>query len=89
MHALQHASCDTTRSTKFVNVPVIASGGFGEISHIEEVVTAGADAVAFADTLHYQRTDLAKLRRASGHSVSVLGKFDQGSTSWSYAALFA
>lgn len=46
-----------------VAVPVIASGGFGEEPHLREVVAAGADAVAFADTLHYQRMSLPDLRR--------------------------
>ena len=55
-----------------VNVPVIASGGYGEPRHIEAVVAAGADAVAVADALHYNRTTLAELRsaaRASGISM--------------------
>jgi cyclase len=46
-----------------VNVPVIASGGFGVMNHLKEVVTAGADAVAFADALHYRRTTVPELRQ--------------------------
>lgn len=46
-----------------VTVPVIASGGFGDGSHLGEVVGAGADAVAIADALHYQRMSLPDLRR--------------------------
>lgn len=45
-----------------VDVPVIASGGYGIPSHLGEVVAAGADAVAFADALHYRRTTLPELR---------------------------
>ena len=55
-----------------VGVPVIASGGYGQPTHLGEVVAAGADAVAFADALHYQRTTLAEVRataRSSGISV--------------------
>jgi cyclase len=49
-----------------VQVPVIASGGYGETSHLREVVRDGhADAVAVADALHYRRTDLHALRRAA------------------------
>ena len=48
-----------------VNVPVIASCGYGEPRHIEAVVAAGADAVAVADALHYNRTTLAELRSAA------------------------
>lgn len=46
-----------------VEVPVIASGGFGEMSHFAEVVSAGADAVAIADALHYKRTTFPELRQ--------------------------
>lgn len=46
-----------------VDVPVIASGGFGEPAHLGDVVAAGADAVAFADALHYGRSTLTQLRR--------------------------
>jgi cyclase len=45
-----------------VSVPVIASGGYGEQAHLGSVVAAGANAVAFADALHYQRTTLPELR---------------------------
>jgi cyclase len=46
-----------------VTVPVIASGGYGEAKHLAEVVREGnADAVAFADALHYNRTNLSELR---------------------------
>lgn len=46
-----------------VEVPVIASGGFGEMAHLGEVVSAGADAVAIADALHYKRATFPELRR--------------------------
>jgi cyclase len=45
-----------------VEVPVIASGGYGASSHLGEVVAAGADAVAIADALHYRRTSIPELR---------------------------
>lgn len=46
-----------------VNVPVIASGGYGQIEHLLDVVDQGrADAVALADALHYQRTTLDQVR---------------------------
>lgn len=48
-----------------VEVPVIASGGYGAPDHLGEVVAAGADAVAVADALHYQRTTLQGLRLAA------------------------
>ena len=45
-----------------VTVPVIASGGYGQPAHLSEVVGAGADAVAIADSLHYNRTTFSQLR---------------------------
>ncbi len=46
-----------------VGVPVIASGGYGAPEHLEEVVRHGrADAVAFADALHYGRESMSSLR---------------------------
>lgn len=46
-----------------VPIPVIASGGMGTIEHLLDVVTKGkADAVAFADCLHYDRLGLKQIR---------------------------
>jgi cyclase len=46
-----------------VNVPVIASGGYGQMDHLLDVVERGqADAVALADALHYKRTTLDQVR---------------------------
>lgn len=44
-------------------VPIIASGGYGKPLHIKQIVDAGADAVAVADALHYNRTTLPELRQ--------------------------
>ena len=52
-----------------VSVPVIASGGYGEPRHLLDVVQNGAaDAVAFADALHYGRTTIADLREHAVHA---------------------
>ena len=49
----------TRNISKSVSIPVIASGGAGELSHIEDVVTKGfADAVSVASVLHYQYLDV-------------------------------
>lgn len=54
----------TRAISRAVSVPVIASGGYGEPAHLDAVVRDGAaDAVAFADALHYQRTTLPALRQ--------------------------
>jgi len=44
------------------NVPIIASGGYGAKGHLQAVLAAGADAVAVADALHYNRVNLPDLR---------------------------
>jgi cyclase len=62
----------TLEISKLVNVPVIASGGYGQFAHLDEVVHAGADAVAVADALHYGRTAIPDLRRyAAGQGYIV------------------
>lgn len=48
-----------------VDVPVIASGGYGEFDHLRQVANAGANGIAFADALHYGRTSLPEIRRAA------------------------
>lgn len=53
-----------------VDVPVIASGGYGKPAHLGEVCAAGADAVAFADVLHYGRGTIPQLR-ASARSMNI------------------
>jgi cyclase len=49
-----------------VGIPVIASGGYGNDGHLFDVVhKGGADAVAVADALHYNRTNLINIRSAA------------------------
>ena len=49
--------------TSEISVPVIASGGMGKPEDLLEVVRkGGADAVAMADILHYQRADIGEIR---------------------------
>jgi len=49
-----------------VSVPVIASGGMGDVHHLVEAVEIGhADAIAMADILHYNRMPLANIRSAA------------------------
>jgi imidazole glycerol-phosphate synthase subunit HisF len=55
-----------------VNVPIISSGGYGELNDIDQAVTAGTDAIAFADALHYDRTSFDQLREyAIGKNIQV------------------
>jgi imidazole glycerol-phosphate synthase subunit HisF len=58
-----------------VTVPVIASGGFGQLSHLEEVGRAGVSGIAIADALHFGRVTFKELRAAalgSGIPVRVM-----------------
>tara|TARA_B100000401_G_scaffold177599_1_gene119311 strand:- start:48 stop:827 length:780 start_codon:yes stop_codon:yes gene_type:complete len=46
-----------------VSIPVIASGGMGNLDHFGRVVEeSSADAVAMADVLHYERLTIEKIR---------------------------
>ncbi|WAC44806.1 HisA/HisF-related TIM barrel protein [Pseudomonas sp. SL4(2022)] len=50
--------------TAISTVPVIASGGVGSMSDIEQAYCkAGADAVALADIIHYNRFELKEIKR--------------------------
>ena len=49
--------------TKRVDVPVIASGGFGSLDHLSQLVkTAEPTGVAIADSLHYNRYSFDQIR---------------------------
>lgn len=52
--------------SELVHVPVIASGGMGTVEDLAGVVhDCGADAVAMADILHYDRMHLSDIRTAA------------------------
>ena len=59
--------------TKRVEIPVIASGGFGSLDHLSHLVkTAKPKGVAIADSLHYNRYSFEQIRSfclASGIST--------------------
>ena len=49
--------------TKSVDIPVVASGGFGEFNHLKDLLQIGQPTgVAFADSLHYDRIGLTEIR---------------------------
>lgn len=48
--------------SSLVNVPVIACGGFGKTSHFTDAIEAGADAVALAHALHYNKISVANIK---------------------------
>ena len=52
--------------TAEISVPVIASGGMGKSEDLIDVVRdGGADAVAIADVLHYERATVGEIRGAA------------------------
>lgn len=58
-----------------VAVPVIASGGYGEPKHLQEIAATGVDAIAIADALHFNRTSLTQLR-ASARAAHIPVRLD-------------
>ncbi len=55
-----------------VSVPLVASGGAGELRHFVEAVDAGADAVLAASVFHFGEFTIADVKRAlaaGGHPV--------------------
>lgn len=47
-----------------VSIPVIASGGYGNTSHLIDVIDNGnADAVAIAGAIHYKKENLKQIRK--------------------------
>jgi cyclase len=51
-----------------VSVPVIASGGAGEIEHLAQAVDAGADAVLCASIFHYGRHTVPEVKERLRHA---------------------
>nr|MBA2768355.1 imidazole glycerol phosphate synthase subunit HisF [Sporichthyaceae bacterium] len=55
-----------------VDVPVIASGGAGELAHFAPAIEAGADAVLAASVFHFGLLRIAAVKQAlreAGHVV--------------------
>jgi cyclase len=52
----------TSAVSSAVDVPVIASGGAGELQHLVEALQAGADAVLCASIFHYNRHTVAQAK---------------------------
>ena len=56
-----------------LDIPVIASGGAGNLQHVESVIkSAGADAVAMAHILHYDLFSINEVRmHCQGSGIPV------------------
>jgi imidazole glycerol-phosphate synthase subunit HisF len=52
----------TSAVSAAVDVPVIASGGAGELQHLVDALQAGADAVLCASIFHYNRHTIAQAK---------------------------
>jgi imidazole glycerol-phosphate synthase subunit HisF len=52
----------TKAVSEAVEVPVIASGGAGELEHLVQALRAGADAVLCASIFHYKRHTIAQAK---------------------------
>jgi imidazole glycerol-phosphate synthase subunit HisF len=52
----------TSAVSSAVSVPVIASGGAGELEHLTQALNAGADAVLCASIFHYGRFTIAQAK---------------------------
>ena len=49
--------------TKLVDIPVVASGGFGKLEHLKELMQVSKPTgVAIADSLHYKKFNLNEIR---------------------------
>jgi imidazole glycerol-phosphate synthase subunit HisF len=67
----------TAAVAEAVGVPVIASGGAGELDDLDEAVRAGADAVLCASIFHYGHHTIAEVKehlREMGISVRPAGE---------------
>ncbi|MCD8541144.1 MAG: imidazole glycerol phosphate synthase subunit HisF [Aliarcobacter cryaerophilus] len=53
----------TKEISKIVNIPVIASGGAGNMSHFKDAFEAGADAALAASIFHFKEVDIMDLKR--------------------------
>jgi len=64
----------TSAISKAVNVPVIASGGAGNMKHIKDAFEAGADAALAASIFHFREIDIMELKQylhANGIAVRL------------------
>jgi len=53
----------TSRISEIVDIPVIASGGAGNMQHIEEAFLNGADAALAASIFHFQEIKIMELKK--------------------------
>jgi cyclase len=48
---------------KNINIPIIASGGFGKLNHIRDLKKfANVDAISISKALHYEKTNISEIK---------------------------
>jgi len=62
---------------ELIEVPLIASGGMGQVSHMLEAVNASADAIAMADILHWGRCSVGDIRLAALNAGLSVRKYEK------------
>ena len=68
----------TSAVAEAVTVPVIASGGAGELSHLTEGVRAGADAVLCASIFHYGHHTVAEAKDSMARAGIAVRDVEHG-----------
>ncbi len=63
--------------TTNVSIPIIASGGVGNPSHIVEALQVGADAVAVADCLHYKRFAISEFKEVAASQGFKMREYEK------------
>ncbi len=53
----------TGKMSKFLDIPIIASGGAGKMEHIRDAFLGGADAALAASIFHYKEIEIMELKR--------------------------
>lgn len=53
----------TKEISKIVNIPVIASGGAGNMQHFKDAFLSGADAALAASIFHFKEVDIMELKK--------------------------
>lgn len=59
----------TKLASELTNVPVIASGGAGNLGHVVDAFKAGADAALLASLLHYKELTIAEIKQAMSQAA--------------------
>ena len=60
-----------------VNIPIIASGGFGDKKDLKAAEESGADAIAIAHMLHYKKLSIKDVRKYAIDNEVKVRKFNQ------------